>query len=99
MASFKARIGWKWPRKKENKYCRSVLFQPNAKQKIPKKQQIKNKKIPLRHHFKPKSFGKCKERVKIKIIISFCPYLTHNLKFHKNCKKNQKIEKCQYGVI
>ena len=26
MASFKARIGWKRPRKKENKYCRSVSF-------------------------------------------------------------------------
>ena len=30
MASFKARIGWKKPRKKENKYCRSVTFQSNA---------------------------------------------------------------------
>ena len=29
MASFKARIGWKWPGEKENKYCRSVSFQPN----------------------------------------------------------------------
>ena len=45
MASFKARIGWKWPRKKENKYCRSVLFQPNAKQKIPKKEQKNSKKL------------------------------------------------------
>ena len=26
MATFKARIGWKRPRKKENKYCRSVSF-------------------------------------------------------------------------
>ena len=30
MASFKARIGWKRPRKKQNNYCRSVSFQPNA---------------------------------------------------------------------
>ena len=30
MASFKARIGRKMPRKKENKYCRSVSFLPNA---------------------------------------------------------------------
>ena len=29
MASFKARIGWKRPRKKENKSCRSVSFQPH----------------------------------------------------------------------
>ena len=30
VASFKARIGWKRPRKKENKYCRSASFLPNA---------------------------------------------------------------------
>ena len=30
MASFKARIGWKMPRKKENIYCRSASFLPNA---------------------------------------------------------------------
>ena len=30
MASFEARIGWKRPRKKENKYCRSVSFLPYA---------------------------------------------------------------------
>ena len=30
MASFKAIIGWKRPRKKENKYCRSVSFLSNA---------------------------------------------------------------------
>ena len=30
MASFKARIGWKIPRKIDNKSCRSVSFLPNA---------------------------------------------------------------------
>ena len=30
MASFKARIGWKRPRKKESKYCRSVSFLPSV---------------------------------------------------------------------
>ena len=30
MALFKARIEWKMPRRKENKYCRSVSFLPNA---------------------------------------------------------------------
>ena len=45
MASFKARIGWKRPRKKENKYYRFVSFLPNAKQKIPKKQQKNSKNL------------------------------------------------------
>ena len=37
MASFKAKIGWKMPGKREYKKYRSVLFLPDEKQKIPKK--------------------------------------------------------------
>ena len=98
MASFQDKIVWKRPRKRENKNYHVVTFLPDTLQKIPKTQE-KNKKIPLWHHFKPKQFGKGKEREKIKIIVSFRPYLTHNLKFKKNCKKIQKIKKCQYGFI
>ena len=61
---------------------------------MPKKKKAKKiKKTPLWHHFKPKYFGKGKEREKIKIIISFRPYLTQNLKIQKNCKKIKKIKK------
>ena len=66
MASFQAKTGWKRPRKRENKNYRSASFLPDAKQKIPKKQQ-KNSKIPLWLHFKPKQVVKCREREKIKI--------------------------------
>ena len=100
MASFQAKIVWERPRKRENENYRFVSFVPDALQKIPKKQQKKKKIIiPLWHHFKPKQFGKGKEREKIKIIVSFGPYLTRNLKFQKNCKKIQKIKKCWYGFI
>ena len=44
MESFKARIGWKRPRKIENKKYRVVTFLPDALQKIPKKQQKNIKK-------------------------------------------------------
>jgi len=48
MASFQARIGWERPRKRENKYCRSVLFRsnPTSYRKFPKKSKknSKNKK-------------------------------------------------------
>ena len=37
MASFQAKIGWKIPRKRENKNYRYVTFLPDAKLKIPKK--------------------------------------------------------------
>ena len=36
MASFQDKIGWKMPRKRENKNFRSVPFLRDAKQKIPK---------------------------------------------------------------
>ena len=61
MASFQATIGWKRLRKRENKNYRFVLFLPEAKQKIPKKQQKKNEnnyKIPLWLLLKPKLGGK-----------------------------------------
>ena len=36
MASFQAKIGWKRPRKRQNKNPHSDPFIPDAKQKIPK---------------------------------------------------------------
>ena len=45
MASFLAKIGLKMPRKRENNNYRSVPFPPDAKQKIPKKQQKNFKKL------------------------------------------------------
>ena len=39
MASFEDKVGWKSPRKEENKNFRSISFLPGAKQIIPKKQQ------------------------------------------------------------
>ena len=41
MASFQAKIGWKWRRKRENKNCLFVPFLPDGKYKIPKKKKIK----------------------------------------------------------
>ena len=37
MASFQAKVGWKSPRKGENKNFRLILFLPEGQQKIPKK--------------------------------------------------------------
>ena len=45
MALFKARIGFKRPRKKQKNYCHSVSFLPNTKLKIQKKKAKKFKKI------------------------------------------------------
>ena len=45
MASFQSKIGWKRPRKIENKNHRSVSFLPGAKQQIKKKQQKKFQKL------------------------------------------------------
>ena len=45
MASFQAKIGFKRLRKRENNNYRSVPFLPDVKQKIPKKQEKKFKKL------------------------------------------------------
>ena len=59
MASFDAKIGWKRPRKGENKIRRSVSLLQDAKQKIPKKQQKNSKKRTMKASFKkPKQVGK-----------------------------------------
>ena len=45
------------------------------------------KKKPLWRYFKPKQVGKCREREKIKIIVSFRSYSMRNKEFHKKKKK------------
>ena len=92
MDSFQDKIVWKRMRKRENKNYRSVPSQPDAFQKILKKQQKsgKNKKIPLWLNFKPKQVGNGREREKIKILAPFRSYPTRNRKFQKNSKEIQK---------
>ena len=60
MYSFQAKIGLKKMRNRENKNYHYVSFQPDAQQKIPKKQQknSKSEQIPLWPHFKQKQVGK-----------------------------------------
>ena len=62
MASFKAKIGWKRLKKRENKNYRFVSFRsyPTNNRKFQKnsKNIQKNSKIPLRLHFTPKQIGK-----------------------------------------
>ena len=56
MASFKAKIGWKRRRKRENKNCLSVPLLHDGEYKIPKKEKKskKIKKIPFWLRFMPK---------------------------------------------
>ena len=55
MASFQDKTKGETLRKRENKNCRYVPFQPDAQQKIPKKQEkkSKNEKISQWLYFKP----------------------------------------------
>ena len=76
MASYQAKIGWKMPGKREYKKYRSVLFLPDAKQKIPKKQK-KIQKFKKYHYAFISSENRLekdeKERIKIIITFRFCP--------------------------
>ena len=101
MASFKTKIGWKRPRKRENKNSRSALFLPDAKQKISKKQQ-KNLKIKKYHYgfiSSQKQVGKGGEGDKIKIIILSSSYKSVIQNSKKNRKKIQKVKKHHYGFF
>ena len=87
MASFHGKIGWKWPRKRENKNDHSDPVLHDAQWKIPKKQQKSKKnlkKIPLWLLLIPKQVGKVRERAKIKIIVPFRSCPKRNRKFHSN---------------
>ena len=92
VASFRAKLGWKRPRKNENKSYHSVSFIPDAKYIISKNsKKIQNiKTIPLWLHFKTKSDGKGCEREKIKIIVPFRSYPTPNIKTPKQLAKKLK---------
>ena len=48
MASFQVKIGWEWPRKRENKRNRSEEFLPHKYQKIKKKKSAK--KLKKQHY-------------------------------------------------
>ena len=102
MASFQAKIGWKWPRKRL-KYKLSFRFVPtqcvieNFKQ-IAKK--LKNLSKKSRGFFSSKNYSEmAKKETKIQIIVSFRSYPMRNRKFQKNRKKIQKIIKYYYGFI
>ena len=90
MASFQAKIGWKWLRKKENKNYISLTFLPDWLEKIQKKKQknSKNYKIRLWRQFKPKQDEKGREREKIKIIVPFRSF--PNRRVRENSKKTAK---------
>ena len=86
----------------ERKLKLSLRFVPSRRgrensKKIAKK--FKNLKLPLWLHSKPKLVGKFWENERIKIITSFGSFPKGKIKFHKNSKNIQKIEKYHYGLI
>ena len=50
-------------------------------------------------HYKPKLVGKRRESEKIKIIVPFRSYTTHNRKFQKTSKKIRKTKQYHYGFF
>ena len=70
MASFQVKIGWKRPRKRENKIIVPFRYYPTSNRKFQKNSK-KIKKIALWLYFKPKQVGKGSEREKIENIVPF----------------------------
>ena len=101
MHSFQAKIGLKKMRKGENKNYRFISFLPNAKLKIPIKQQKSLKKLKKYHYgflSSQNSLEKA-EKENIKIIVPFRSNSTRNRKFKKNSKKIQRFKTDHYGFI
>ena len=86
-------------RNRENKNYRFVSFRFYQTRTRKFQKNLKNLKIPLWIHFKPKLIGEGWERGKIKIIVPLRSYPTRNRKFPKNSKIIQKIKKYHYGFI
>ena len=63
IASFQAKIGWEWPRKRKNKKNRSDGFLNDPKQKMSKRQQknSKNQKTPSQLLSELEQVGKGRE--------------------------------------
>ena len=102
MPLFQAKIGWKMPGKREYENYRSVSFQPDAKQEIPKKLQKKFKKLKntITASFQVKTgWKRPRKRENIKIVVPFRSNPTRNRKLKKNSKKIQRFKKYHYGFI
>ena len=102
MASFQSKIGWKRPRKTENKNYRSVQFLPGAKQQIKKiAKKFKKQKNTVMDSFQAKIGWKMMRQRENKNYFSvpFRFYPTRNRKFQNNSKKIQKIKEYHYGFI
>ena len=92
MASFQSKIGWKRPRKTENKSYRSVSFLSGTKQKIQKKIAKKFKKLKntIMNSFQTKISGKMKRKRENKKY-NFVPFLPDaKQKIPKQQQKNSK---------
>ena len=93
VGSFKAKIGWKRLRERENKNYRSFKFLPDRLQKIPKKQQ--KKKNSIMASFQAKIGWKWLRMIENKNYISVM-FLPDQLeKIPKKQQKNSKNFKIQ----
>ena len=101
MVSFQAKIGWIRQIKRENKNYRSVSFLPDAKQKIPKKQQKieKIKKYRCGVFSSQNSQGKAEKERKQKLSFRSVPKRRVIENSKKNSNKIQQIKKNHYGLI
>ena len=92
MASFQAKMGWDWPRKREKKKLsfRLVPTRPgieNSKKIAKKFRRFKN---IIMTSFRAKKGSVEAEKGRKKIIVPVSFYMTRNKEFQKNCKKSKK---------
>ena len=103
IASFQAKINWKWPRKR--KKCKLSFRSVPTRSVIQNSKKIANKFKKLNDttmasfHVKNRWKAQRKRENKNFHSVPFCFYPTRNRKFQKNSEKTQKTKQYHYGFI
>ena len=100
MATFQAEIGRKRMRKGEIKITVPFRSYPTCDRKFQKKQQknLKNSKISMWLHYKPKQVLKSREREKIKIIVSF-RFVSIGCVIENSIRMAKKLKKLKNAIM
>ena len=98
MATFQAKIGWKWMKKRENKNCHYLSFPPEALLKIARKQQKNSKKTKIYHYAFISSENRLENAKKERILKLSFRFVPIRLEI-ENSKKIAKIFKYLKNTI
>ena len=99
MATFQAKIGWKWMRKRENKNCHYISFLPEALLKIARKQQKNSKKTKIYHYAFISSENRLENAKKERIIKLSFRFIPIRLEIENSKKIAKKFKNFKNAIM